>query len=300
MRRKRLASPDHYRLYFALAVPSHALAQDDFKSMWAAAEAGSAEAGMALLHLHDQHAAGSLTKADLLLERIKSGAYEVLAPGQCENLLVALSQVMDEAYRRHPFDQFWVNSLWDRAEALIPLLLHRLEPTRRAVVITAIFGKGNAIGWLTSLFRHETFRHGRFGDRLRPENEWLFTNAELDRVAELMLGRYRGMSANDVFGCPDPVSLLFAWQQGGDEQGPRRLIEATIVSDEGLVETLEHLTSTIVSSNRGKFNVLKKENLAPFMHYENVTNRIHALKNHSGLGTRARQLAVAFDDGAKY
>jgi hypothetical protein len=73
-----------------------------------------------------------------------------------------------------------------------------------------------------------------------------------------------------------------------------------IVSDEALVETLEHLTSTAVSSDRGKFDVLKKENLAPFMDYENVRQRIHALKNHNGLGARARRLAAAFDDWANY
>ena len=266
--------------------------------MWAAAEAGAEEAGTALLHLHDKHATGSLTKVDLLLERVKSGAYEVLAPGQCQNLLVALSQVMDEAYRRHPFDQFWVSSLWDRAERLIPLLLSRLEPARRAAVVTTMFSEGTAIGWLTSLFRHETGAHGRYGDRSRPETEWLFTNAELDRITELMLARYRAMSASDVFRSPDPVSLLFAWRQGGDEQGPRRLIKTNIVSDESLVETLEHLTTTIYSSDRGKVDVLKKENLAPLMDYENATQRIHALKDHNDLGARAGRLAVAFDDGA--
>jgi KAP family P-loop domain len=227
IRKKRLASPDHYRLYFALAGPSHALTQNDFTSMWAAAEAGAEEAGTALLHLHNQHAAGSLTKADLVLERVKSGAYELLEPGQCENLLSALSQVMDEAYRRHPFDRFWVSSLWDRAQWLIPLLLSRIEPERRPAVVTTIFSGGAAIGWLTSLFRHETFAHGRYGDRSRPETEWLFTNAELDRITELMLARYRAMSATDLFRCPDPVGLLFAWRQGGDEQGPRRLLKRT-------------------------------------------------------------------------
>nr|WP_274380632.1 P-loop NTPase fold protein [Oleomonas cavernae] len=300
IRKRRLASPDHYRLYFALAGPSHALTQDDFTSMWAAAEAGASQAGAALLRLHDEHLAGSLTKADLLLERIESGAYEVLAPGQCENLLVAFSQMMDEAYRRHPFDLFWVSSLWDRARRLIPLLLSRLEPPRRAAVVTAMFGEGAAIAWLTSLFRHETFAHGRFGERRRPEDEWLFRNAELDQITELMLGRYQTMSASDVFGCPNPISLLFAWQQGGDEQGPRRLIEANIVSDEGLVETLEHLNSTIESSDRGKFNILKRDNLAPFMDYESVAQRIHALKKHTKLGARATRLAVAFDDGTEY
>jgi KAP family P-loop domain len=300
IRKKRLASPDHYRLYFALAGPSYALTQDNFTSMWASAEAGADQAGEVLLHLYDEPVAGSLTKADLLLERIKSDAYEVLAPGQCENLLVALSRVMDEAYRRRPFDQFWVNSLWDRAERLIPLLLSRLKPAQRAVVVTAMFSEGAAIGWLTTLFRHETFAHGRYGDRLRPEDKWLFTKIELDQITELMLRRYRAMSAGDVFGCPNPISLLFAWHQGGDEEGPYRLVEANIVSDEGLVETLEHLASTIDSSGRGKFDVLKKDDLSPFMDCENAMQRIHALKEHNNLGARARRLAGAFDDGSQY
>ena len=64
---------------------------------------------------------------------------------------------------------------------------------------------------------------------------------------------------------------------------------------------LEHLTSVVVESGgRGKFNVLKRERLAPFMDYENVSQRIHALKQHDDLGSRAGQLAAAFGDGAKY
>jgi hypothetical protein len=300
LQKGRLASPDHYRLYFALAGPSHALTQHDFASTWAAAEAGVDQASAALLNLHDERVAGSLTKADLLLERIKSGAYEILTPRQCENLLFALSQVMDEAYRRHPFDRFWVNSSWDRAQRLVPLLLSRLEPARRDAVVTRMFNEGAAIGWLTSLFRHETFAHGRYGDQRRPENEWLFTNAELDRITGSMLGRYDDMSVGDVLRCPSPIDLLFAWRQGGDEQGPRRLIEEHIVSDEGLVEALERLTSSIQSSDRGRFDVLKRDNLAPFMDYENARQRIDALKNQGGLNTRAKRLSVAFDDGASY
>jgi hypothetical protein len=163
-----------------------------------------------------------------------------------------------------------------------------------------MFSAGAAVGWLTSLFWHETFAHGRTGDRSRPEDEWLFTNAELDHVTKLILDRFQAMSARDVLGCLEPISLLFAWRQGGDEEGPRHLIEVSIDTDEGLVETLERLTSTIVSSDRGKFNVLKKDTLAPFMDYENVSRRIHTLNQHSGLGARARRLAVALDDGTEY
>lgn len=298
IRKRRLASPDHYRLYFALAGPSYALTQDDTHSVWAAVEANSDESGALLLRLHNQRAVGSLTKADVLLERIKSSAYETMAPGQCANLLIAFSQVMDKAFRLHPFDRFHVGSLWDRAERLIPSLLSRLDPKRRVAVVPEMFRSGAAIGWLTTLFRKETFAHGRYGERPRPENEWLFTNTELNRITKLLLGRYQAISARDFFDCPNPINLLFAWLQGGDGDGPRRFVEANIGSDEELIEMLEHLTSPVHGGNRERLDTLKKTNLVPFVDYDNVSKRIHNIKKHSDLGSRAKRLAVALDDGA--
>ena len=269
-------------------------------SVLSSANTSADEIGQALLRLQDRKVAGSLSKADLLLERIKSGVYSALDEHQCENLLLAFSQVLDDAYRNSSFDHFWLNSLWDRARRVVPLLLSRLEPTRRAVVIAKIFETGAAIGWLTSIFRKETHDQGRHGDRPLPEREWLLTGVELDRVTALMLARYRTMSASEIFESPNPISLLFAWNQGGDEEGARKLIQANIVTDHGLVETLEGLTSTIESSSRGRLNVLKKQNLEPFLDYESVRQRMAGLREDSNLGQRAERLAVAFDQAREF
>jgi hypothetical protein len=294
IRRRRLASPDHYRIYFALAGPSHALSQEDFTAMWATADANADKAGAFLLQLNEQHAVGSLTKADIVLERIKSGAHEVLSPTQSENLLLALSHVMDEIYRTRGFDLDWINTTWDRAQDLIPMLLSRLTSTHRAPVIKAMFTKGTAIGWLTGIFRDETFAHGRYGQKRRTEDEWLFKDPELDQVTELMVARYQAMSASDLLASPRPISVLFAWLQGGDEEGPRKLLEMHAASDEGLVEILEHLFS------RGKFQVLRRENVEPFMDYGTIKLRLGNLANHPQLGIRSKKLLDALIDGEKY
>jgi hypothetical protein len=300
IRRKRLTSPDHWRLYFALAGPSHALTQDNFTTVWTAADAGAPEAGMALLQLDAQHVGGTLSKADILLDRVKGGAYEVLPARQCENLLLAMSQVMDEAFRRRPFDQAWFNSLWDRALDVVPVLLTRLEQAHRYGVVEAMFGGGAAIGWLTKAFRHETFTHGRFGDHPRPQEQWLFTNEELDHVTALMLDRYRRMSANEVFAVPSPISVLYAWWQGGDAEGARAFVATNIATDEGLLTTIEHLTNTVYSSDRGSYQVLKKNDLALFMDPEAAMQRVEALTQDPLLGGRAKELVDASKDGSRF
>jgi hypothetical protein len=299
IRRRRLASPDHWRLYFALAGPSHALTQDSFTTMWTAAEAGATDLGMALLQLNDQQVAGTLSKADILLDRVKGGAYELLSARSCENFLLAMSQVMDEAFRRRPFDQRWFNSLWDRALDLIPVLLPRLEETQRHRAIDAMFGEGPAIGWLTKVFRHETFAHGRFGSHSKPQ-EQLFTNDELDRIAALMIERYRQMSADEVFAVLSPISVLYAWRQGGDEEGARDFVIANIASDEGLLRTLKHFAATIYTGDRRTYQVLKKDDIGLFMDTDAAIQRLQALIQDPVLGDSAKWVLDAFETGNSF
>lgn len=299
IRKKRLSSPDHYRLYFALEGPSYVLSQSDFSNVREAVTAGPEQTGKELQRLHEQHAAGSLSKADLMLERIELNSIQTLTPAQGRNLLIALSHELDEAFRRKPFDHSWTTSIWDRAQRLVPRLLSRLEPVSRAATITTMFHDGRAIGWLTSLLRHETFAHGRYGGRRSPESEWLFSDDELTQISDILHNRYLAMSVSDLLACPNPGSILFAWQQLGDEHGPRQLVTVASSSDVGLIEILEKLTSLIISSDRGKYDVIKPENIAPFMDYDATRERVKDLETDTVLGERAKLLSTAFADGAR-
>jgi hypothetical protein len=299
IRNARLASPDHYRLYFALGGPSHALTHSDIRSLQASTAEGAKAIGSLILQWQKESAVGSFGKADLLLERMRGGLSEALGDDQRKHFLLALANSMDEAYRLRPFDRGWTNSIWDRAEYVVPLLLSRLDPRERAATIDAMFKDGVAIGWLTTLLRRETFAHGRYGNRRRPKESWFFSDAELDRVIELMLSRYRTMSAEDLFRTVDPLSLLFAWRQTGDETGPQQLVTSHAKTNEGLVEALSGLMSNVVSSNRGKYSVLARDNVAPFLDYDDAKTRINALADSAGnerTKASAHDLAKAFVD----
>lgn len=298
IRSRRLASPDHYRLYFALAGPSHALTQADFDAMWSAADSGAADVEHLLLRWHKEEGTGSLSKADIFLERLAGGNRELLSHLQCRAFLIAFSNVMDQAYRVREFDVSWVNSVWDRAEHLVPILLSRMSAAERQSTLDIMFGRGSAISWLTEIFRRETFAHGRYGSRQRPEGDWFMTDLELDRVEDLVLARYRSMSAAQILAVVRPLSLLFAWQQGGDEAAPRTLVESHMVKDEGLIEVLERLASTITSSSRGVYRALRRQELSPFLDYDVARDRVGKISGT--LADRAQKLAEAFKDGDGY
>jgi hypothetical protein len=88
--------------------------------------------------------------------------------------------------------------------------------------------------------------------------------------------------------------------QGGDGNGPRDLLSHHAESDEGFLDALECLMSWIKSSDRGRFKVLKKENLECFMDLDSATARLHGLVDDPHLGERASRIENALNLGLEY
>jgi hypothetical protein len=151
---------------------------------------------------------------------------------------------------------------------------------------------------LPTLLRHETFGHGRVGDR--PTHDHLLTAEELDVVSAIMVNRYREMSFEQFAELPQPLSALFAWQQAGDPDGPRVLLEAKSQTDEGLVAVLEKL-SGLVRSSGGEFVTLSRSNLTGLLDYEAARQRIVNLTTSRAEGdplrARAEAVLLSFRQG---
>lgn len=275
---RRLSSPDHYRLYFALTAPSHALKQADFDAFWTAAAEGSDAISRLLVAMQTRPSSRTLSQADMLLERIRGRDPATLTPRQCANILLGFADGLDDLYRARPFNRFWVTSPWDRAERLIAPLLARLDDALRLATIDAMFA-GRALSWLTTLFRRETFAHGRAGDRPKPESERYFSEAELDRIAATMLARYRAMPLDAILDAISPIDILFAWAQGGDEAEIARVkgfIADQTYNDGHFLRLIDELRSTITTSD-GRYKTLKPENVAPFFTFDAVQARLEGL-----------------------
>ena len=148
---RRLASPDHYRLYFALADPSHALKQADFDAFWKASLDSPQAVAQVMTEMHAVKPARNLGKTDILLERIRGTDPPTLAPEQRANILLGFADGLDDLHRVRPFKRFWVTGPWDRAERMVAPLLQGLDVSLRSATIDTMFNKGRALSWLTSL-----------------------------------------------------------------------------------------------------------------------------------------------------
>lgn len=277
IRGRRLASPDHHRLFLALAGPSHAITQQHMDEFWRAVKAGPGDAAAALRTLIAQPISVELTKADMLLERLDGSAVSVLTSSEAEHLLIGLSMVMDEADRNGSDYTFMVLTIWDRAERVSLRLLRRIAPERRNEVIDRVFRLGPAIGWLSSLLRRETFAQGRYGDQAKSKDDWMLSAEEYDAVASTMIARYKAMPAAVILGQSRPLQMLFAWAQAGDEEGPRALIAAESTTDEGLLRALNAMVTKVNSSDRGTYEVIQPSSAKPFFDLEAARLRVFSM-----------------------
>jgi hypothetical protein len=272
---RRLASPDHYRLYFALADPSHALKQADFTAFWKAADDGPAAVASVLLDLHGRVTSRAIGQADLLLDRVSGGSASI-SSSRAENILLGFADAMDDAWRKRSFSRSWITSLWDRAQKMIPSLRRAVPPELRSGLVDRMFAQGQALDWLTDLYRRETAARGGSGQRAKSEDEWFFSAEEFERLSSAMNARYRALGMDAILRQIAPRSILFAWSQGGDAAAAKASVVATTASDEGFLQVLDVLRSE-VGTTEGTYSVLKRENVEVFLDYDEVAARIDVL-----------------------
>jgi hypothetical protein len=295
---KRLKSPDHYRLYFALSTPTHALSQQDFDAFWDATRNEKANQTAEILkNWHSTVLAPPLSKAEILLERLHSVAPDVLTSQQIKSIILAFADMMDIAFRLRPFQPFSPHrSIWDLAEKLLPRLLARFTEEERKENVKTAFQSGTAIGWLTQIFRHEIVAHGRYGSRREPESEWIFTDPEFDTIATIMKSRYATMTLNDILNTPESASLLHAWHQADGAREVAARLKDVMQNDQQLIALLECLTGVVSSSSEGLYKTLERKIVGRFVDFDAAKDRLEAISKsepNSELALAAKKLLIA-------
>jgi hypothetical protein len=293
--KKRLKSPDHHRLYFALDLPSHSIRQADYDAFWAATDSVEPELERLLGLWADTQIAGKFTKCELLLERIAAAPIEQFPVGRAERILLAFGNCMDGLFVKTQSEDAFSPNFWRKTESLFATLRDQIPEPQRDQFFNELFEKAPALGWLSYLFRHDIFGHGIFGNESTQESEWLFSKQLFATVSDVMLKRYRSSSLSQMLAIPKAGNVFHTWRQAGDPDGPIGLIAAAIVKDVVLIDVLEALASLIGTSD-GTYRVIRKTDIGDFVDFEVVQERVAKLAKTDGPNKkRAESLMAAFE-----
>ena len=278
---RRLASPDHWRLYFALTEPRGALTTSDLDALAAAGEGKEAVADL-LRRWFRQGAPATNSKAARCIDQLASGAGQLLDANARRNVIFALADVLDEpAALMYRNSSSWAQS---NTYAAFRDLTHGLDDAE--AIAQDVFREGRALGWLMDVFRWETFAQGRYGDSEQPESAWLFRREEFDDLIAVMHERLARETPERLLSVPNPVSLLFGWAQTGGGDAARDKVAEALGSDEGFVHGFD-----VLLSGTGAPHPKCRRELEVFLDVEDAERRLADIVAAGGpLAEKARAL----------
>ena len=289
---RRLASPDHYRYYYAFSHPAGTLSDKQVQVFVKLAEENEREAVALFATLAHQIRPQGDTKAEILIDRLIAWS-DRLREQSIPGIISAFAKSMDELVKLVPVGDFGEYNAWRLATRATELLLKRITGAVRTAVLTELFKHGRALGWLTDILRGEIFSHGHYGDHAKPQEFWLLSTDEFNIVLAAMLTRYREIPPQDLLHVPQLLNVLFAWLQGSGTDEAQRWAHVQTATDDGLLDFLGRTRSWAASGSIGVYHPLKRRDIEKFIDCDNAIRRLQAIASTSDLIER-KQLAAEF------
>jgi predicted KAP-like P-loop ATPase len=294
---KRLANPFRHRFYFALASDENVSFEARvraFIDLAAAAKWADGEAKFKEL-------TGGGPEADVVVDLLRGWSTADQIPNSAIPVILwCLASQLDSAARAIGKQDWGRYFIWSDARSLLRSLLPKLGP-ERIDIVTKMFEKGAAIGWLTEIMRGETFAHGRVGDRSEKDpSEWLLTDEELDKATQALLSRYRISSPTALLRTPDFISLLHGWAQASSYEEVTAWVAQVIQGNVGLLNFLEAARSWVSGSDGVRYEI-QQHNAGHFLQLADAKKRVETISTDGAISAelraKAKQLLSAFERG---
>lgn len=293
--KQRLGSPTHWRQYFAFDLPTYAL-PDEYISVFRKATTDDVPSAARMLrellgrpHQKKGHF------VDVLLDRLWDvSQMSGLPAAEAVGIASAFVEVMDEmAERTQEFEKSGRSAIWEKSV--------RLLTKDVAVHFLSIVETGKSLNWLAEVVRDQGFSHGLpEGNRKDSDRQWL-NQEQLQTAIASITHRFKGMTADAIFAKPSPLDILFCWLQLGNKDDARAFVDASIQSDDGLVNWVSAMRGWS-SSNVGVRHPVHKNYIHLFADAEAVKARLQQLANSAEVveALKSRALALLADWEDRY
>jgi len=234
---RRLASPDHARLFFALARLPGSVDLADIDALLNAALASQEAAVTMLSEMAEERGPTGDTKAERMLDQLRNLPSERFAFTKPENLAFAVARIADRLVGAT--DEQWGQPRpWTYAKKVLAVVGQSMGADRWLRFTQELFAHDPGIDFLTHVLRDDTFDHGIYGDRADPADA-TGDQIQFGVMRDAMFARYRALGIGGLLELHRAASALYAWSQaGGREEVISLTAEHTDHDDIALVQFL--------------------------------------------------------------
>jgi hypothetical protein len=290
-RLKRLASPSHSRLYFTLIEQADSVTEHDVGVVLKTAAENVGSLQVMLLDMSKEKGDTGTTKFVVLIELLRHAENDELQSWPIENLVAAIINTIDDM-ETDDGDLFGYPQSWLTTKSLLKRFADAIPGSRWDPLIVRLFQTGQSITFLSYLLRDETFAHGLYGDRPRPDQA-LTRPETFEEVVKTMLARFSYGGIDQVSKPPMAATKLYAWSQAGGKDEIVRQVAERSADDDWFLDFVTKLFS-VTSDSRGSSNSLSLDALANF--FESPTDVIRRAKKieKSTASLKAKSIVDAY------
>jgi KAP family P-loop domain len=278
---KRLSSPWHWRLYFALDVPSHAVTDDEWQALVQAAARSTAELASALGTVLEFRSTQRRDTADQIIGRashaVSNGS--LYHAGRWIAAIAQQAEAMEERSKKDAL--FGFTKLFDiNLKAFARLVFKSISGSEREDALTAIFKQRNTLCPAANLIRDQYHAAKKEGYE-RGEKFYLSDVEFADLVAD-QVALYEALTPLDFRALPGPYDVLYAWKDIAEsKEGPAKLLTEAFKEDSEFLETLSALRYVSSSAQNGVARI-PEEFLKHFVDAKATKERLRSLAHGSG------------------
>lgn len=294
---KRLGSPQHFRLYFAFSKPASALEDKEYEKFVSSAIKNIHEARALFQELSKKQRPQGGVFSDAILGRLIGDGLDQIDKKAIPGVLLSIADGMDIAATvsgKGDWGKFWI---WDTADSIFSSGLKKINQKDRLKLIKQIFVEGEAISWLSSIVRDETFAHGRWGDRPKQESQRLLKPKEFDEVIKIITRRFKKMTPDEMFNVVDFSTVLFAWEQSSPagRRAARTWVARQIKDDRRMLGFLEKMRGWQATNGKISYPI-RSQTVDIFCDVKGIRSRLSKLSKKARFSSQAKKLLSAFDD----
>ena len=278
---RRLSSPWHWRLYFALDPPSHAVTDNEWAALKAAAKVSVANLKEALRTLISLGSATGRDVGDQVMSRVIFSARNeaIEEPVRWLQAVIANAAAFKETSKveRH----FGFDKEFDiRVKEMTREIFRIANKKERSEALHVMYCVSGDLGVSAAILREQFAAMGD-GDSADIDRVYL-TREELKTAVKCQTDQFASLKPEDLLRISSPYDVLYAWKEvTGSSDGPGKLLKSACESQQGLLDTLSALRY-VTSSEQNNVPHVPSHFLKNFIDVGAVKSRLECLANTEG------------------
>lgn len=301
---KRLASPQHYRFYFALTGPKTVLTDAEYEFLIDVASRDDLRQLKATLvdYVHKPRPLGK-SWFEYIIEQFDYSQWQRLSAKQIRGMVLGISDVMQDMLLTADHIRPTMLGIGQKAENSIREALKRLRHLDPAIMVTTLetlWSETRSLGWLVGeFFRRELQYHGRVGDRAQPDHLHALTDEQLDAAKPILERRLADPQTRlELRNTPHLPYFLFGWVDMSGKDAPVDWVTEYTGEDANFVKFLLQMRSWSLSDR--VYYPLRKTSISCFLDWDETLarlRRIEAGEISGAMATDIEEIRQAIEQG---